>query len=122
MKKEKIGNYSQEAKEINNSERKAKVIYNITQEAEENIDNHSQKSKTIYNSAQKADWIDNSFQEAKKIYIGLTRITNKPNTTKLIRTVKDTWDLTLSELISWCLSNPEKGKKILGEELSKHSG
>ena len=52
----------------------------------------------------------------KKWYVGLATLTQYPNTTKLLKTAKDSWALTLPEYTRWVAEHPEQALEILGEE------
>ena len=49
----------------------------------------------------------------KEMYIGLIKFEKYPKLTKLLKEIKDSWDLTLNELVEWIMKNPEKAKKIM---------
>ena len=101
-----------------NSNQKSEEISNGEQEAKHGINNKYQKAKYINNHLQYAKLsIDNSFQQTdKEWYMGFVTLKKYPNTTKLLRTVKNSWDLTLPELCRWIAEHPEEAKKILGDE------
>ena len=115
-------NNSQQETEGNayNSYQKTKGnTYNSYQKTEGDTDNSYQKTKRVTdNSHQKTKGnIYNSHQETgREWYMGCVILTKYPNTTEIIKNAKNSFDLTLPELIRYVAKNSKKVLKKLGEE------
>ena len=60
---------------------------------------------------------NNSCQETGgEWFCGRVTLKKYPNTTKLLKEIKDSWDLTLPELCRWIAEHPKEALKILGKE------
>ena len=95
---------------------------NSCQETGGDTNNSFQKTKgNTYNTWQETGGnTNNSYQKTGgEWYCGRIKLKKYPNNTKLIKTIKDSWNLTIVELISWVANHPEETKKIMGKELVK---
>ena len=53
----------------------------------------------------------------KEWFIGQATLTQYPNTTKLLKTAKDEWFLTLPEFARWIAEHPKQTLEILANEV-----
>ena len=96
--------------------------YNDNQKTSGNTDNSRQETGgNTKNSRQDTGGhtYNDSQETGGEWYMGMLKLRKYPNATKLIRTIKGNWNLTIREALSWVANNPEKAKKILGKELAE---